>query len=128
MGDGTADQIVKPSRPVLTRLPCGTGRARNTRLRPFICVYCRQRMALRRDNYFLLPPEHPVEGDYQPTHLACVEAHRRDAEAHPPAGDRELIRALREILSVPRRASSRLARVNPRVVPSAVRHGLALFR
>jgi hypothetical protein len=68
MGDRTADQIVKPSRPVLTRLLCGTGRVRNTMPKPLICVYCREPIALRRDNYLLRPPEHTTGGDYgQPT-------------------------------------------------------------
>jgi hypothetical protein len=96
--------------------------------KPLICVYCREPIALRRDNYLLRPPEHTAGGDYWPAHLACAEAHRQDAEAHPPTEDRGPIRDRCEILYVTRRAGSRFARVIPRVVPSAVRRGLAWFR
>src|SRR5688500_13247554 len=95
---------------------------------PWICVYCREPIALHRDNYVLLPPEHAAGSDYRPAHLACLEGHTDDAEADPSAGDREPTRESFETIYMTQHPCYRFALVIPRVVPSAVRRGLALFR
>jgi hypothetical protein len=95
---------------------------------PLICVYCHKSMACHRDHSVPLPPEYPATGDYRPAHAACAKAHTPDVDAHPAAGNREPIRDPFEILSLTQRAAYCFALVVPRVVPSAVRRGLALFR
>jgi hypothetical protein len=95
---------------------------------PLICIYCHKPIALHRDNYVLLPLEHPAGGDYRPAHLACVEAYPRDADAHPSAADREPRREPFETIYLTHHPRYRFALVIPRVVPNAVRRGLALFR
>jgi hypothetical protein len=95
---------------------------------PLICIYCHKPIVLHRDNYVLLPREHSAGGDYRPAHLACVEAYPRDADAHPSAGDREPRREPFETIYLTHHRSYRFALVIPRVVPNAVRRGLALFR
>jgi hypothetical protein len=95
---------------------------------PLICVYCREPIALHRDNYVLLPPEPPGGGDYWPAHLGCAEAHRRNVDAHSSAGDLELRREPFETVYLTHHPRYRFALVIPRVLPRAVRRGLALFR
>jgi hypothetical protein len=95
---------------------------------PNICSYCRQPIALQRDNYVLLPSEHPAGGDWQPAHLECAAARRREVDALPSAGEGEPTRDSFEVLYLTKRAAYHFALVVPRAVPSAVRRGLAFFR
>jgi hypothetical protein len=95
---------------------------------PLTCVYCHKPMPRHRDHSVLLPPEDPATGDYRSAHLACAEAYTPDAEARPSGGDLEPSREPFETVYLTQRAGYRFALVIPRVVPSAVRQGLARFR
>ena len=95
---------------------------------PISCVYCREPSALHRDTYVLLPSEHPAGGDYQPAHLACMEASTRDINAHPTDRGREPICQPFKTVYLIHRAAYRFALAIPRTVPSSVRRGLAFFR
>jgi hypothetical protein len=95
---------------------------------PIHCAYCREPIALQRDNYLLLLSEPPAGGVYQPAHLGCAEARTLDADAHPSAGNREPIREPFEILYLTQRVAYGFALVVPKAVPGAVRWGLAFFR
>jgi hypothetical protein len=95
---------------------------------PIICVYCREPIALYRDDYVLLPPEYSQGGDDELAHLACAEAHMREPYVLPGVGDRAPIRSPFEIIYLTQHANYKFALLIPHVVPSAVRRGLAFFR
>src|SRR5262245_33191872 len=101
---------------------------RNTMADPTICIYCREPVALQRDNYVLLPPEPLTGGHYRLAHLACANANMRDAERHISAGAQQPIPDPFETVYLTHRPRYRFALVIPRVVPNAMRRGLALFR